>query len=38
LRLRARARQIELLHKQVKPASLRALLRLRSSATGRLTA
>lgn len=38
LRLRARARQIELLHKPVKPASLRALLRLRSSATGRLTA
>jgi signal transduction histidine kinase len=28
LRLRARARQVELLHKPVKPASLRALLRL----------
>ncbi len=38
LRLRARARQIELLHKPVKPASLRALLRLRSAAVGRLTA
>ncbi|TAJ34340.1 MAG: response regulator [Reyranella sp.] len=38
LRLRARARQVELLHKPVKPASLRALLRLRSSAAGRLTA
>lgn len=38
LRLRARARQVELLHKPVKPASLRALLRLRSSAVGRLTA
>lgn len=30
LRLRARARQVELLHKPVKPAALRALLRLRS--------
>jgi CheY-like chemotaxis protein len=29
LRLRARARQCELLHKPVKPASLRALLRMR---------
>jgi len=29
LRLRARARQVELLHKPVKPAALRALLRLR---------
>ena len=29
LRLRARARQAELLHKPVKPAALRALLRLR---------
>ncbi len=29
LRLRARARQVELLHKPVKPASLRALLRVR---------
>ena len=32
LRLRARARQVELLHKPVKPASLRALLRVRSPA------
>jgi Na+/proline symporter/signal transduction histidine kinase len=38
LRMRARARQVELLHKPVKPASLRALLRLRSSAARRLTA
>ena len=38
LRLRARAHQVELLHKPVKPASLRALLRLRSAAAGRLTA
>jgi len=38
LRLRARARNVELLHKPVKPASLRALLRLRNSAVGRLTA
>ncbi len=38
LRARARARQVELLHKPVKPASLRALLRLRSAAAGRLTA
>jgi signal transduction histidine kinase/CheY-like chemotaxis protein len=29
LRLRARARQVELLHKPVKPAALRALLRMR---------
>jgi CheY-like chemotaxis protein len=33
LRLRARARQVELLHKPVKPASLRALLRLRERIT-----
>jgi signal transduction histidine kinase/CheY-like chemotaxis protein len=38
LRLRARARQVELLHKPVKPASLRALLRLRAPAAKRLTA
>ncbi|MBI3198598.1 MAG: response regulator [Rhodospirillales bacterium] len=38
LRVRARARQVELLHKPVKPASLRALLRLRSAGIGRLTA
>ena len=42
LRLRARTRNIELLHKPVKPASLRALLRMRASGTamggGRLTA
>lgn len=38
LRVRARACQVELLHKPVKPASLRALLRLRSTAAGRLTA
>lgn len=38
LRPRARACQVELLHKPVKPASLRALLRLRSAAAGRLTA
>ncbi len=39
LRLRARARQVELLHKPVKPAALRALLRLRAAtAAGRLTA
>lgn len=37
LRPRARALQIELLHKPVKPASLRALLRLRSAAAGRIT-
>jgi CheY-like chemotaxis protein len=30
LRQRARARQVELLHKPVKPAALRALLRLRN--------
>ncbi|MPZ30856.1 MAG: response regulator [Rhodospirillales bacterium] len=33
LRPRARARQVELLHKPVKPASLRALLRLRERLT-----
>ena len=38
LRLRARARNVELLHKPVKPASLRALLRMRSPAAGRLRA
>lgn len=42
LRLRARARNVDLLHKPVKPASLRALLRMRASGTGmgggRLTA
>ena len=39
LRVRARARQVELLHKPVKPAALRALLRLRAAtAAGRLTA
>ena len=38
LRVRARARQVELLHKPVKPASLRALLRLRPPIAGRLTA
>jgi Na+/proline symporter/CheY-like chemotaxis protein len=38
LRLRARARNVELLHKPVKPASLRALLRLRNAAVGRLRA
>jgi CheY-like chemotaxis protein len=38
LRVRARTRQVELLHKPVKPASLRALLRLRGSTAGRLTA
>lgn len=38
LRLRARARNVELLHKPVKPASLRALLRMRASGVGRLTA
>jgi CheY-like chemotaxis protein len=31
LRLRARARQVELLHKPIKPAALRALLRMRGS-------
>ena len=34
LRLRARARQTELLHKPVKPAALRALLRLRERPLG----
>ena len=38
LRARARARNVELLHKPVKPASLRALLRLRNPAAGRLRA
>lgn len=38
LRPRARARGVELLHKPVKPAALRALLRLRSRGTERLTA
>jgi Na+/proline symporter/signal transduction histidine kinase len=38
LRLRARARQVELLHKPVKPASLRALLRVRAPAAGRVSA
>ncbi len=38
LRLRARARQVELLHKPVKPASLRALLRMRAPAAGRVSA
>lgn len=38
LRLRARAQQVELLHKPVKPASLRALLRVRAPVAGRLTA
>src|SRR5260370_12636001 len=33
LRLRARARQVELLHKPVKPAALRALLRLSERTT-----
>jgi hypothetical protein len=33
LRLRARAQQVELLHKPVKPAALRALLRLRGPAS-----
>jgi CheY-like chemotaxis protein/anti-sigma regulatory factor (Ser/Thr protein kinase) len=34
LRLRARARQVELLHKPLKPAALRALLRLRERHAG----
>ncbi|MBY0318517.1 MAG: PAS-domain containing protein [Reyranella sp.] len=38
LRLRARARRVELLHKPVKPASLRALLRVRTPTSGRVTA
>ena len=42
LRLRARTRNVELLHKPVKPAALRALLRMRASGIsmggGRLTA
>ena len=38
LRFRTRARNVELLHKPVKPASLRALLRMRASGVGRLTA
>jgi signal transduction histidine kinase/CheY-like chemotaxis protein len=38
LRLRARARRVELLHKPVKPAALRALLRMRAPAAGRISA
>jgi Na+/proline symporter/CheY-like chemotaxis protein/anti-sigma regulatory factor (Ser/Thr protein kinase) len=38
LRVRARARRVELLHKPVKPAALRALLRMRAPATGRISA
>jgi Na+/proline symporter/signal transduction histidine kinase len=38
LRLRARARRVELLHKPVKPAALRALLRMRAPANGRVSA
>jgi Na+/proline symporter/signal transduction histidine kinase len=38
LRLRARARRVELLHKPVKPAALRALLRMRTPAAGRISA
>ncbi|MBV9835657.1 MAG: PAS domain-containing protein, partial [Alphaproteobacteria bacterium] len=38
LRPRARARGVELLHKPVKPAALRALLRLRNRTTERLSA
>ena len=38
LRPRARARGVELLHKPVKPAALRALLRLRNRVTERLSA
>ena len=34
LRVRARAQQVELLHKPVKPASLRALLRMRGPGSG----
>jgi signal transduction histidine kinase/CheY-like chemotaxis protein len=34
LRVRARARQVELLHKPLKPAALRALLRMRERVTG----
>jgi CheY-like chemotaxis protein/anti-sigma regulatory factor (Ser/Thr protein kinase) len=34
LRVRARARQVELLHKPLKPAALRALLRMRERALG----
>ncbi|MBS0519871.1 MAG: PAS-domain containing protein [Proteobacteria bacterium] len=34
LRLRARAQQVELLHKPVKPAALRALLRMRERSVG----
>jgi CheY-like chemotaxis protein len=34
LRLRARARQVELLHKPLKPAALRALLRMRERVAG----
>ena len=38
LRLRARARQVELLHKPVKPAALRALLRMRAPTSRRVSA
>ena len=38
LRVRARARQVELLHKPVKPAALRALLRLRTQEASSRTA
>jgi Na+/proline symporter/signal transduction histidine kinase/CheY-like chemotaxis protein len=38
LRLRARARQVELLHKPVKPAALRALLRMRAPDARRISA
>jgi CheY-like chemotaxis protein len=34
LRVRARARQVELLHKPLKPAALRALLRMRERVAG----
>lgn len=34
LRLRARSRQVELLHKPIKPAALRALLRMRERVAG----
>ena len=34
LRVRARARQVELLHKPLKPAALRALLRMRERVLG----
>jgi Na+/proline symporter/signal transduction histidine kinase/CheY-like chemotaxis protein len=38
LRVRARARRVELLHKPVNPAALRALLRMRAPAAGRISA